>query len=130
MNDHEIDRVSAAVNRLRPDWPTASIRTIIAKHLADRPRRDVAVALAWVACEPQSATPARVLEAGPWWRAASVEGGTTREPFDRGSFCAHCEQPADRCRRIWADDHEFESHHEYRKRLAHDPRRNQKETQQ
>ena len=74
MNEHEIDRLASAFHVLRPDWPHASLRTFLAKNLANRPRRDVAVALAWIACESNTATPARVLEAGPWWRAAAVDG--------------------------------------------------------
>jgi hypothetical protein len=76
MNEHEIERISAAMHALRPDWPMASLKTFIAKNLADRPRRDVTVALAWIACESATATPKRVLEAGPWWRATAVDGSS------------------------------------------------------
>jgi len=110
MNDHDIDIIAAALNRLRPDWPMKSIRTLIATKLADRPKRDVAVALTWVACEPGTATPARVLESGPWWRAAAVEGqAQPREPFDQSAFCGVCGEPRDRCGRKWGGDHAFES---------------------
>ena len=75
MNDHEKDRIAAALNQARPDWPIKSIRTMLDRpQLSDRPRRDVFVALAWIACEPGTATPARVIEAGPWWKAAAAEG--------------------------------------------------------
>jgi hypothetical protein len=82
MNTHEAERIAAAMHEARPDWPTSSVLTLIRKSLLDKPRRDVFVALAWVASEPNSHTPARVLESGPWWRAAGVEGaaGTTNEP--------------------------------------------------
>lgn len=73
MNEHEIDRLASAFHVMRPDWPHASLRTFITKNLADRPRRDVAVALAWISCESNTATPARVLEAGPWWKATNAE---------------------------------------------------------
>jgi hypothetical protein len=72
MNEHEIVRIAAAMHAARPDWNAASVATLIRKNLADRPRRDVFVALAWVASEPSSSTPARVLEAGPWWKAAGA----------------------------------------------------------
>jgi hypothetical protein len=91
MNDHEMDRIAAAVSQLRPDWPTKSIRTLLSKpELASRARRDVAVALTWVACEPDSATPARVLESGPWWRAAAVEGTLTRRHPSPDEACLTC----------------------------------------
>ena len=77
MNEHEIDRIASAFHVLRPDWPHASLRTFIAKNLADKPRRDVAVALAWVSCESNTATPARVLENGPWWKATNAEASST-----------------------------------------------------
>lgn len=109
MNDHDLDRVAAAMNLLRPDWPAKSIRTLLAKRLADRPLRDVVVALAWVACEPASSTPARVLEAGPWWRAAAVDGGQVhvRDVAPVGSRCTTCGLVAEECRSRWSLDHEF-----------------------
>lgn len=100
MIDHEIERIAAAINHLRPDWPRTSLITLLSKsELRDRPRRDVAVALTWVACEAQSLTPARVLESGPWWQAAGVTGETTirREPYDPNTFCEHSGRPMDRC---------------------------------
>ena len=87
----EIDRLAAAVNALRPDWPTQSLRTFIAANLAERSYRDAALALAWVATDPQTRTPKRVLEGGPWWRATS--SGTDAAPAERvdhGPRCYHC----------------------------------------
>ena len=111
MNDHEAQRIAHAANAMRPDWPIASVLTMIRAHLLDRPRRDVAVALAWVACESGTHTPARVLESGPWWLAAGVAGDTTgrREPFDPATFCGTCGQPEARCRSHVMPDHEFTS---------------------
>lgn len=91
MNDHEAQRIAAAMHQLRPDWPAASVLTLIRKSLLDRPRRDVTVALAWVACEANSHTPARVLEVGPWWKASGVEGETPWSRLhDRGPWCKNC----------------------------------------
>lgn len=121
MNEHETDRIAAAMHQLRPDWPVASIRTLIRKHLADRPRRDVAVALAWIACETGTATPARVLEAGPWWKAASADGQTVSlTPFDPSSFCSVCNKPEGTCRRNELSGHEFTSAVDHARRLSHD----------
>ena len=98
MNEHEIERISAAMNQARPDWPTKQLRTLLAHpQLADRPRRDVFVALAWVASEPNSATPYRVLEAGPWWKACGVDGTTSggrREWPDDAHRCSVCSMAA------------------------------------
>jgi hypothetical protein len=91
MNEHEMDRIADAMHRLRPDWPVKSIRALLAKpELASRARRDVTVALAWVACESDSHTPARVLENGPWWRAAGVEGSVTKRHPRPEDACRTC----------------------------------------
>lgn len=125
MNEHEAQRIAEAAHAMRPDWPTASVLTLIRKNLIDKPRRDVAVALAWVACESGTASPARVLETGPWWRAAGVENSSTprREAFDRGGSCHTCSLPYDKCRRLWADDHDYVSVAEYAKTVNRDPGR-------
>jgi hypothetical protein len=111
MNEHEAERIAAALNMARPDWPKTSLMTLLKKHLMERPRRDVFVALAWVASEPNTATPARVLEAGPWWRAAAVEntGGGPRDNIPNHLRCATCYQPQARCERVRFadDDHTF-----------------------
>ena len=113
MNQHEAERIASAIHRLRPDWPEASLATFIAKKLHDRPRRDVCVALAWIACEPNTATPARVLEAGPWWKAAAAEtDGRPRPPkFDPRTTCGICGKDRPDCERtesaIPADRHRF-----------------------
>lgn len=88
LNENEIDRIANAINALRPDWPVKSLRTLIASKLAHRTRRDVAVALAWVAADGDSLKPARVLEAGPWWQGLGQE---TRVPRNPG--------PGDECKR-------------------------------
>lgn len=85
MNDHEKTRIAAAINQLRPDWPAASLRSLLDRPaISNRPRRDVAVALAWIACETTTQTPARVLESGPWWKAAHIEGSGAGGPKFHG----------------------------------------------
>lgn len=77
MNEYETERIAQAINVLRPDWPVRSLITLMGKEqLKHRPRRDVLVALCWVASESNSHTPARVLEAGPWWKATQADGDT------------------------------------------------------
>ena len=110
MNEHEAERIAAAMNQLRPDWPVKSLRTLLSKPaLASRPRRDVTVALAWVACETATATPARVLESGPWWRAATVLGDSvTVEHVSPGERCKTCGKPRHRCQANPHAEHDFE----------------------
>lgn len=110
MNEHEAERIAAAINILRPDWPRKSLVTLIMTKLAHRPRRDVCVALAWVACESNSHTPARVVEGGPWWKAAAADDGSgtsrMRYPAKAGSpdECRiHPGEHADHCRSCAGD---------------------------
>jgi len=77
LSQVEAHRLAASINQLRPDWPLASLSTWIRKHLPERAYRDAAVALTWVACDPETTSPGRVLEAGPWWRAVTADKGTT-----------------------------------------------------
>lgn len=120
MNEHEAQRIAAAMHAARPDWPASSVLTLIRKNLIDRPRRDVFVALAWIAAEPATATPARVLEAGPWWKAAGVEGtvANTRQPFDPREVCDICGKTEAACRRNPHAEHEFTSIEHARRELG------------
>lgn len=109
MNENEIERIAHATNALRPDWPVASLRTLLARpELAHKTRRDVAVALTWVACESATKTPARVLESGPWWTATNAEGGNTamRHPT-RAEACATCGRREIEHEDWWLMNHSF-----------------------
>jgi hypothetical protein len=73
-------RLAAVLNLLRPDWPTASLQTMLDRDHAARPFADLAVAAVAVAVDPTSTTPARLREAGPWWHLARAE--PTSQPPD------------------------------------------------
>lgn len=114
MNIHEAERIANAINVLRPDWPVASLRTLLARpELTRRPRRDVLVALAWVAAEAETETPARVLESGPWWTAAAAEHARPAtdapEVIPPELRCAICSRHRDDCARNPHGGHEFRS---------------------
>lgn len=102
LSQVEAHRLAAAINQLRPDWPLASLSTWIRKHLGERAYRDAAVALTWVATDPTTTTPARVLEAGPWWKAAVADNGTLsaithrcpEHPAEKAWSCRECEEQA------------------------------------
>lgn len=101
MNKHEIDRIAAAVNALRPDWPIASLKTLMGQpELTHRPRLDVALALVWIACDSDTKTPGRVKESGPWWTAANrsgTDGDRAPKPPKPSECCRLCGRHADRC---------------------------------
>ena len=105
MKPHEIDRIAAAFNALRPDWPIKQLRTLLSDpRLANRPRRDVAVALAWVASESVTTTPYRVIETGPWWRAAAVDADPVAHPPKKPDECRqHPGEYAHACRACAAE---------------------------
>ena len=102
MSQTEAHRLAASINALRPDWPLASLSTFIRTKLADKAYRDATVALAWIATDEKTTTPARVLEAGPWWRAATAGDGTVSaisqrcpvHPDQRAGWCLACEDEA------------------------------------
>ena len=94
----EIERLAAAAHELRPDWPVKSLCTWLNATHANRAYRDVAVALAWVACDPQTKTPKRMDESGPWWQAVKAAGSdATVTKFARCDKPGHTSFPAENC---------------------------------
>jgi hypothetical protein len=73
--ENQIERLAAMANAIRPEWPIRSLLTILTRDHATRPYRDLAVALAWIATDAKTKTPARLAEAGPWWTATSMTEG-------------------------------------------------------
>ena len=91
----ETERLAAMANALRPDWPLKSLTTFIVNELTRRTYREVAIALAWIATDPATDTPKRMLEAGPWWNASRAQAATVSAVVTR---CGeHPEHPAARC---------------------------------
>lgn len=105
MNPTQTERLAAAIAALRPDWPLASVRTFLETRLTDRAWQDAAVALTWVATDPATTTPARVLEVGPWWRAthSGDENRAYYPPKDATACSVHPGEWRDRCRSCAAD---------------------------
>ncbi len=98
----EIERLAAAAHELRPDWPIRSLCTWLQTTHAARAYRDVAVALACIATDPQTRTPRRMDETGPWWSAAQAATGTrsgTAVPRPSDPRCSrHDWEMAENCR--------------------------------
>lgn len=98
----EVERLAAMANALRPDWPTRSLQTHIAANHMQRAYRDLACALAYVATDPQTKTPARLIEAGPWWQVtpepSRVQAGRPipcpDHPGRKASNCPDCRAEA------------------------------------
>jgi len=96
MNDNDLQRLAAMAAALRPDWPISSLATHLLNHHAHRTYRDVAVALAWIATDPATNTPARLTEAGPWWDA--THPAKSARPVTKAHRCIdHPHQLASHC---------------------------------
>lgn len=80
MTPTEIDRAAVAIHGLRPDWPASSLRTFIMNNLAAYGYRDAVLALAWIATDPNTRKPGRVLEPGPWWDTSRRSTDPLPEP--------------------------------------------------
>ena len=89
MNHDEAQRIAAAISIIRPDWLASSLLTTLGKlppHLRARPARDVHLALAWLAHDPEQRTPRLLSESGPWWQLGAQPGNapalrTWRDPY-------------------------------------------------
>jgi hypothetical protein len=98
----ETERLAGMANALRPDWTVRSLVTLILTNLDHRAYQDIALALAWIATDPTTATPGRLLEAGPWWLTAKpgtstpdampgrVRCSKDGHEFERASNCRIC----------------------------------------
>lgn len=88
MKPDDVSRIAAAISTYRPDWMASSLVTLMRNRgrdesgpvLAALPARDVAIAFTWVALDPDTNTPARVLESGPWWNATRERASTEQPP--------------------------------------------------
>ena len=68
MNQIQIERIAAAIHALRPDWPIPSLKKFVSDR-AHQPMTDLLVQLAIVAVDPETKTPARIDQDGPWKQA-------------------------------------------------------------
>lgn len=79
MNQVEAARLAAAMNALRPDWPSQSLMSFL-HQVAAWPYRDAALQLTWLACDPETETPARLLTEGPWRKLTRLVDGGMPQP--------------------------------------------------
>jgi len=111
LTREEGERLASAVSALRPDWPTSSLYTFIGQR-KERPYRDLALELVYVALDPKTETPARIDEDGPWKQLARTVRPAVNladiTTFDNA--CSECLKPREH---LWhggtgtVHDHEF-----------------------
>lgn len=65
----QAQKLAAMGNTLRPDWKPGALLTFITQELKARNFREIAIALAYVGCDPEVRTPGVLREPGPWWEA-------------------------------------------------------------
>ena len=86
----EAEQIAAAICQLRPDWLQSSLVTLMGRQ-QHRAARDVALALVWLAYDPETKTPGRLETAGPHWLLSRMAGAsdTTGLPYyDRAPVVA------------------------------------------
>ena len=93
----EIERIAAAMNALRPNWPARSLVTFLETHHASRPYQDLAVAAVFVACDPRTTTPELLNQPAPWRVAGRTTGATGGPPGPRVPRCPIHPHEAERC---------------------------------
>lgn len=110
LTRQEGERLAQAVNAMRPDWPVASLLTLIGKR-KERALMDLALELMYVALDPDTKSPARIDADGPWKRLnhSAVAGPQYRVITD--DHCAICTQPKHMHPLSPTDDHQWEPQH-------------------
>jgi hypothetical protein len=92
LSREETERLAQAISAYRPDWPIGSLCTFIWAR-KERPYRDLALELTYVALDPATQTPARVDADGPWkYLQLATKTNTTSvlEHIDYEQACAVC----------------------------------------
>jgi len=127
MNKTDVTRIASAINQLRSDWGAPELRSFIWNNLAARPAEDVMVALALVALDPDTRTPARVLASGPWWKATRPQGAPTgeqpaaKDAADRCKVCGHTRAGHDHLAAITDDHHPWTTPEQWHSVPVHQP---------
>ena len=109
MNQIQIERIAAAIHALRPDWPIPSLKKFVSDR-AHQPMTDLLVQLTIVAVDPETKTPARIDQDGPWKQALGyrpAEHNTSAHiPRASSDDCWICSRRPEACARD--DSHEYE----------------------
>lgn len=101
-------RIADAITALRPTWTQNRLMALMANPTirARRQPKDVAAAFAWIALDPDTREPTRILESGPWWGTAdaSARSDGPAYRYTNPRDCRTCNQPESKCTR---DGHEY-----------------------
>lgn len=86
MNFPEAEAIASAVSIIRPAWLQSSLTKMLFK-LQHRPARQVALALVYLAYDPEVESPGLLLKDGPWWSVASLTEPTYTPPAGNEPVC-------------------------------------------
>lgn len=102
MNRPEAEMIATAISHYRPAWLKTSLTTMLSNlppEHRDKPARDIALALTWLAFDPEQQTPRLLREHGPWWNLAALTGPGTQPATPRNpapvATCHHQLRVAD-----------------------------------
>lgn len=79
MTPNEIERIADAVSHLRPEWLRSQVVDLLREHHRNRTAREVMLALAWVAYDPDTRGPGRINSEGPWWHLTGTPAAGRRQ---------------------------------------------------
>jgi len=92
LDDRELTRLADMAAALRPDWHPRSTTAYLRRSQRHRGYADVGLALAFVALDPASDTPARLEQPGPWWQATRLHAAPP-PPVGPGRGIPACRLP-------------------------------------
>lgn len=108
----EAQRIAAAVNIIRPEWPTGLLMTVLGDtRMVNRPYADAMIALVACALDSKVEKPGRVHNDGNWWAAvtASRPVGVKYKTITDAD-CAICSRPEHE-HPLLTDNHVWEPQH-------------------
>jgi len=108
-DEHEIQRIAAAMNVIRPKWPIKSLVTFLTNHHARRPYRDLLIAGVVVASDERTETPKLLNQHGPWWAAAQAAFVHVEVSHEKCAEPGHTSYPAHNCGACRAEDLEADT---------------------
>lgn len=91
-----------------PKWDESGVIANILK-VRDRSLSSVAIAVMQAAEDRGAVTPGVIATNGPHWRDPGSAPPPSHAPYERTGTCGTCGKSEATCRRMWSDDHPFES---------------------
>jgi len=98
ITDQQARAVAYLLHEIRPDWPVASLVSLIEKHRDVPSLGALVIAATTKAMEPSCQTPAPIFHPGPHWPAKTAAALPRPEPCPD-----HIGESSHNCRCCWSD---------------------------